>query len=290
MNSLPYRLEMPHKGARPSERCVASLWTSQPKRRDVDTLFFLASKIIWSALKPESWILLAVGITCLMVWRNRLRSARIWASCSLLLILAIGYFPIGGWLVAPLEHRFPPTPDLVKVDGIIMLGGAEQWPRHNRPQAHDGAERFMDTMYLANRFPDAKVLFTGGSASLSNLEIESAPNAESPRIFFDDMGLAEDRLYLERASRNTAENAAFSLDLMAPQTGETWVLVTSAFHMPRAYRTFERAGWPGLIAWPVDFRQDWRPISGWDLAQNLYQLNLVMKEYIGLVAYGVTGR
>ena len=116
--------------------------------------------------------------------------------------------------------------------------------------------------------------------------------SEMVRDLWTGLGIAPDRILLEQNSRNTAENASFTRDLVTPGTGETWVLVTSAFHMPRAYQTFERQGWTGLVAWPVDFRSgdlaDGRGI--WRLDRNLFGVNLALKEYLGTLVYGITGR
>jgi len=105
------------------------------------------------------------------------------------------------------------------------------------------------------------------------------------------MGIAPDRIVTETRSRNTSENAGFSLPLAAPAPGETWVLVTSAFHMPRAMESFRRAGWPDLTAFPVDHRAppNWARLT-WDFTGNLGKTEIAIKEYVGLLAYGILGR
>lgn len=96
---------------------------------------------------------------------------------------------------------------------------------------------------------------------------------------------------LEGQSRNTAENARLSLSLATPAPGETWVLVTSAFHMPRAMRSFEVAGWPVLVAWPVDYRTArFGDGIGWNLTYNLTVLDTAFRELVGQLAYRLTGR
>jgi uncharacterized SAM-binding protein YcdF (DUF218 family) len=112
---------------------------------------------------------------------------------------------------------------------------------------------------------------------------EITNEASVARVFFAAQGIDEGRLLLEQRSRNTAENAALSLALAQPQPGQTWLLVTSAFHMPRALNGFHQAGWPELLAYPVDYRSG-RFIDGigWDLAENLRVLNTALHEYVGL--------
>jgi uncharacterized SAM-binding protein YcdF (DUF218 family) len=109
--------------------------------------------------------------------------------------------------------------------------------------------------------------------------------------FFRGQGIAPDRLRLEGQSRNTAENARLSLALASPAAGETWVLVTSAFHMPRAMRSFEAAGWSGIVPWPVDYRtSSFADGIGWNLTRNLQVLNTAIREQVGQLAYRLTSR
>jgi len=108
---------------------------------------------------------------------------------------------------------------------------------------------------------------------------------------FLDAGLAPERLILEPASRTTAENASASLAVRPDEREGEWLLVTSGFHMPRAIETFCAAGWTDLTAWPTDFRSD--PAPGgitWGFLDRLSKLDLAMKEYVGLLAYRLTGR
>ena len=105
-------------------------------------------------------------------------------------------------------------------------------------------------MSLALAHPAAKVIFTGGSGNLRG----GAAGADVAARLFQDLGLPPDRLMLEAAARNTAENATLTQALVQPNAGQRWVLVTSAYHMPRSVAAFCAAGWTGLIPYPVDFR------------------------------------
>lgn len=258
------------------------------------TLFFIASKLGWALIAPASWLILGPALALWALLRGRGRLGRWLLALSLAFGLAIGFLPFGDLLIRPLETRYPVAPALTRVDGIIVLGGGEDGEATTvwgAPQLNGAGERFSEALALARRFPDARIVFTGGSGALQGLALPRLSGAEVARRFFARQGLDMARLTLESDSRNTAENAAMSLALVGPKPGETWVLVTSGFHMPRAMRSFVRAGWPGLVAWPVDFRSAGFAYGiGWDLVGHLDVLQVALRERIGLLVYGLTGR
>jgi uncharacterized SAM-binding protein YcdF (DUF218 family) len=205
----------------------------------------------------------------------------------------LGYVPVGNFLIRGLEAQYPADPPLERIDGIIVLGGAEETgpaALSGQPELNAAGERMSAGAALALAHPGARLLFTGGSGALGDMG-RDPPNADMARRFFQTFGIAEGRILLEPLSRNTVENAAFSLPVANPQPGEVWVLVTSAWHMPRAVDSFARAGWPEIVPWPVDHR-GLRPGLGlrWNLAENLMILNVVAKEWVGGIVYGLTGR
>ncbi|MFN3144366.1 MAG: YdcF family protein [Paracoccaceae bacterium] len=260
----------------------------------MDTLFFIASKLVWSLIRPETWIVIGLFLTWVALLRKRPRGARRLTFATLVFTLAVGGLPLGDLAIAPLETRYPANPPLARVDGIVILGGGEDRAAarlSGQPELNEAGERYTAALALATRHPGARVLFTGGSGRLRDPSGTDYPEASLAGAFFADQGLAPERLILEGASRNTVENARLSLPLADPQPGETWVLVTSGYHMPRAVRSFERAGWPDIVPYPVDHRaRDLTDGLTWDLARKLEKLNIAVKEYIGLVVYGLTGR
>ena len=251
----------------------------------IDTIYFIASKLVGALLRPDTWILLALA---LIVWALLLNGRRLalWVSgTALMLMIALAILPLGNLLLQPIEQTYPAEPPLNQVDGIIVLGGGEDaragayW---GQMQLNEGGERYTAALALARRFPKARLLFTGGSGALRDLAGAETSEAEMAGIFFREQGIAPERLLLESQSRNTAENARLSLPLATPAIGETWVLVTSAFHMPRAMRNFKAAGWTGLIPWPVDYRTSaFADGLGWNLTRNLQVLQIAIREKVG---------
>lgn len=260
----------------------------------MDSLFFLASKLVWLLIRPESWLagLFLIGI--LALWTNRLRAAKAVLTTGLLALLTIGILPLGLLLIAPLEARHPPAPALGAVAGIIVLGGGEEadrWAASGAIALNEAGERFLAGIALAHRFPEARLVFTGGTPSLIGAGPATKTLAET---IFAAGGIAPERIVIEDRARNTAENASLTQALLAAQGEEVnapWILVTSAFHMPRAMASFKAAGWDNLTPWPTDFRGGvFRARIGWHLSRNLDELNLAAKEWVGLLAYRLTGR
>lgn len=256
----------------------------------VSDLFFIASKILGGVVRPESIVML------LMAWRLiRLRSRRHstepFLALGLLSLVAIAALPLGYIVLRPLEGRFPAHPQIKDVEGIIILGGGAD-PRMSSltglPELTDAADRYTAAVTLARRFPRALVLFTGGNGNLVGPKDSEANVAK--RIL-TDLGVKPNRLRFESASRTTAENAALLRNRWNNQSQGTWLLVTSASHMPRAMGSFCAAGWTNLVPWPVDYHAGaFTDGVGWNLEGHLSDLNTGLREWEGLAAYYVTGR
>jgi uncharacterized SAM-binding protein YcdF (DUF218 family) len=258
-------------------------------------VFFYASKILWYCLQPSGLLLvLMLAGASLLIARYQTAGRRLVLAAAMLLLFG-GLLPLSTWLVLPLEQRFARA-DLSgrAVDGIIVLGGMEDPRVSTARHAHaidEAAERLTEAAALARRFPQSKIVLTGGSA-----EILSAPTigADAAALVLRDIGISGDRLLLEREARDTWENALKTKKLVNPEPGKRWLLVTSAWHMPRAMGAFRKAGFP-VEPWPVDYRT-----AGWpdalrlfpfeSPAQGLRQLDLVVHEWLGLLAYRLSGR
>ncbi|MGB1208462.1 MAG: YdcF family protein, partial [Paracoccaceae bacterium] len=152
-------------------------------------------------------------------------------------------------------------------------------------QTNKAAERVAAGFALARAQPQARVVFTGGRGLRAGATQGPYPPLQQ---FLYDQGVASDRITLEYQSRNTAENARLSHALLSPNTDETWILVTSAFHMTRALNSFDAAGWPKMIPYPVDYRSGTptRRGAGWTIDT----VNTALKEYVGRIAYRWSGR
>lgn len=258
------------------------------------TAFFVASKLLTISLQVETWILAFAVLIFWTLHTERLRLAR-WAAGTLVTaIVTIGVFPLGDSFLRSIEATYPVVQDLQNVEGVIVLGGGEA-PQASmvweQPQLNDAGDRYVATLALAHQHPNARILFAGGSGRLRDVAGAPVSEASIAAEIFSDQGIAAERLLMEDRSRNTAENARLSMALADPAPDETWVLITSAYHMPRAMRSFEAAGWSGLVAYPVDFRSStWREGMKWDFTGHANLLNIALKERAGALVYKVVGQ
>ena len=258
----------------------------------MDTVFFLASKIIWALISPDSLIVIlgvSAWIAAILKWQRISKS--LLASCALLLLL-IGFFPVGEWLIAPLENRFTANMALPsKVDGIVVLGGAILPQMSNswqQPEINGAAERLTNFLYLARLYPNAQLVFTGGSGAVTEQEFKEA---ETAQMLFKQLGLAERAIIFESESRNTSENARNSKELVTPENNENWLLITSAFHMPRSIGVFCQQQWV-VQPYPVDHYSQKANLLrvNFSFGENLLVLGVAIREWVGLVAYRISGR
>jgi uncharacterized SAM-binding protein YcdF (DUF218 family) len=256
-------------------------------------LFFVLSKTLGVMLVPTNFLVL-LGILGVLLLATRFAPlGRKLLIASMLMLTICGFFPLGNLLLYPLEHRFPPW-DAARgaPDGIVVLGGpidADLSVAHDTPVIRWAPDRIVATAELARRYPGARVIFTGGSA---NLIFNEAKEADFAAEIFEALGIDKTRLIMERRSRNTYENAVFSKALVAPKPGERWLLVTSAYHMPRAIGLFRKVGF-AVEPYPVD----WRVGACADVfafsqaaSDGLSRTDIAMREWIGLLAYRLAGR
>ena len=256
-------------------------------------MFFVISKFLGFFALPSNDVL-ALGLLGLALMRTRFaRAGRGLTTASILLLAGFGLLPLGKMLIAPLEDRFPRwDASRGAPDGIVVLGGAvdaEFVATRGAADLNEAAERVTVVAELARTYPSARILYSGGSGSLAFRDRAEAPIAGA---LIETFGVPRSRLILEDRSRNTAENATFSLLLAMPKPGERWLLVTSAYHMPRSIGAFRKAGF-AVEAYPVDYRTTGAadllmPFD--DVAAGLRRTDTATREWVGLLAYWLTGR
>ena len=250
---------------------------------------YLIGRAFWAVMVPSNFLLLLALLGLAAAWQGRRWGLRLATGVALIMLLLTA-LPIGLWAAAVLEERFPPPagyPD--QIDGIVVLGGGIEFgvtKARGQPTFGDAGERYMELLHLARRYPQAKLVFSGGSG----FDPDRIPEADIVRMLADRHGLPPERIIYERHARNTRDNALLTKELVQPVPGERWLLVTSAMHMPRAIGVFRQLGWP-MIAWPVDFRSE-RMLqlnSVRQLARGLLTLDDATYEWLGLAYYRLLG-
>jgi uncharacterized SAM-binding protein YcdF (DUF218 family) len=256
-------------------------------------VFFVLSKVLGFFALPSNF-LITIGLVGLILLCTRFTRLASWLIVTSIVLLAIaGLSPLGNALMVPLEQRFPPWDSSHGApDGIVVLGGAlspEISAARNAVALNEAAERITVAVELARRYPDARIVFSGGNAALIR---EGGIEAAFAVQEFEALGIPHERIIAEEQSRNTVENAVFSRLIAQPKPGERWLLVTSAYHMPRAMGVFRAAGFP-VEAYPVDWRTR-GPIDATEpfvsLGDGLRRTDTAVREWVGLVAYRLTGK
>ena len=252
---------------------------------------FLLSKLVGLAAEPVFWVLLLLLIAVLLLPR-RPQAARRWVLAAVTMLLLGGWAPLPDALLRHLERQYPEPPAMPtqQYAGVVVLGGALEsgyvGEGGEEPQVNGAAERMTTVLPLLRQAPDLAVVFTGGNGEYFG---NGPSEAERVRRFFVQLGLDPQRIRLEDQSRNTYENAVFTARLSGIDPRKPWILITSAYHMPRALAVFRKQGW-NVIPYSVDFRAGLAtPWTTYSLS-DFEKWHVALREYIGMVAYQLSGR
>ncbi len=254
---------------------------------------FLISKIAWLILQPLSlvFLLLVAGLLAMRLGLSRSGTGIIvFATLTLFVTL---FTTSGSVALQVLEDRFPRhVPPVTGERCIIVLGGAfenEVIAARGGIELNQAGDRFVEAVILARENPDARLLISGGDGSFSGAYQGDAAVA---RDFFGRFGIDTNRLIEEGSSRTTSENAANTAQILAREGLDNCLLVTSAFHMPRAVGLFRKMG-VEVRPWPTDYRTTGRARLGLDFTQpslNAQLSTTAAREWVGLVTYYLAGR
>jgi uncharacterized SAM-binding protein YcdF (DUF218 family) len=256
---------------------------------------FFISKLLSSLTQPLTWVFLLILVGLLRGRHQPARGRRlVWA--GMLILLVLGWTPIPDVLLRRIEQA-QPAPAAAgdkKWDdyaGVVVLGGALEnaFVRggNNQVGLNSAAERMTTTVALAQAHPNLKVIFTGGDG---NLKKQPESEAVQAKQFFAEMGLPAHRLAFEATSRTTYENAVYSAQLPGVDAKKPWLLLTSAWHMPRSLATFRKVGW-NVTPYTVDYLTGVAtPWNEYSMATSLMHWQRVLHETAGLWGYRLSGQ
>ena len=252
-------------------------------------MYFILSKTLGFFSAPTNLILCLAFLSLVLLGFRRPLGLKLGSAAMVALVLA-GLSPLGNMLLTPLEQRFPGLKYPDHIDGVIVLGGSYDRIRGylSTVLLDDNSHAMIVVAGLAQRYPNAKIVFSGGTV----FPDEFVPaEAVAAKQLFMSFGVPPDRLVIEGQSRNTEENARLTFDMIAPKPGSHWLLVTNAYHMPRAVGTFRKAGFD-VTAFPVGWRTNgWRDFF-WPspfVTENLRRVDVAMREWFGLAVYWLLG-
>jgi uncharacterized SAM-binding protein YcdF (DUF218 family) len=248
---------------------------------------------IWWLLQPSSLLVLLVLATTLALAAGHARLGGLLGFVALLLLAVPTVFDLDGRLAWELERLAPERAELPeRVEGILVLGGAVEWrTSRERDQLNldQAGERLLAAAALARRYPDARLAFTGLFREDVPNDFRATPTDAS--LIFGEEYRGRPIEFIGEA-RSTYEDALLALERLSPQAGQTWLLVTSAMHMPRALAVFRTLGWRQQ-PYPVDYRTSGEP--GWlnrnpSPAENLAALDEAVREWGAVLVYARSGR
>ncbi|MGA8228926.1 MAG: YdcF family protein [Xanthobacteraceae bacterium] len=254
-------------------------------------MFFILSKTLVFLTAPSNLLITLAIVGTVLLFTRFVRLGRCLLVVGMLGIVVLGLSPLGKILLSVLENRFPTwSATQGAPTGFIILGGSVDpgtSAAHGEVELTDSAERLAVVPDLARRYPGSRIIFTGGNGSLFG----GASEAEYAAKLLERFGVAPGRVEIEDQSRNTLENARLSKVIAAPKPGDHWVLITSAYHMPRAMAAFRSVDFE-VEAFPVD----WQLAGGSDFlwpmrsfVSGLAYTDWAAREFIGLAVYRLTG-
>jgi len=252
-------------------------------------MFFTLSKTLGGLCRPLTiTLLLLVGVLILRKRRPRLASGLLWT--ALIVLYTLSTRPVADLLLLPLEAPYEHPAEPESADAIVVLGGSLDLNRSTAEaiELNGAGDRFLQGLVLAEKHPDAVLLFSGGTASLFD---RSKREATMLQAWAERFGVPADRIRAEIRSRNTRENAVESKQILDAEGRHSVLLVTSAFHMKRSLGCFRRIG---LSPTPhaVDFRNHfgvYGVMSVVPAVEHLSNSTHAIREYVGLVAYRLKG-
>ena len=253
-------------------------------------MFYILSKVLWLIIIPFNVVFLLFFLGWLLLFRKPHTGKRlIGIGLVLLFICGLDFAP--NYLTSLLENRIPAGHIPDNIDGIIILAGMVDM-KASRPgliELTGQADRIIAGIILARKHPEAKLVFTGGSGSLN--QSDNLREADYLKKLAMLLGVSEDRISIERNSRNTHEHAVEIAKMLKDKSDGQWVLITSAFHIPRSLGSFRKEA-INVIPYPVDFKTksgNFTDLSLFPKISNISRFSSALHEWMGLIVYWMVG-
>ena len=253
---------------------------------------FYLSKIVWIILNPFNILLISILLGFLLSFLSNKTFSKIIYSLTFIFFIITAVMPTGKFMIYQLEKKFhvlEPLPN--KINGILILSGATNpvlTKEYNQISLNDSVERLTESIQLMKKYSNTKIIFSGGSGLINNQKLT---HSEVAKLFFENFEVKLENIIYENKSRNTYENILFSKRIANPKIDENWLIVTSAFHMPRALNIAEKIDWkfiPYAVDYKIEKKFSWKPTI--HFLSNITRFQAASHEWVGLIAYYWMGR
>ena len=268
----------------------------------MDTTFFILSKVVQFCIEPLNWLLIFLPLSLLFLSLRKPDLCRRFLLLALIDLVLVGWMPSSEIFLRALEDAVPKTAITQisegDIGGIIILGGAIEGGQiavdRGEVSIYSAAERITKAFELIRKYPNLPYIFSGYSGRLAP---QGLSEADAFKQLVLEQGLNEAMAHYENQSRNTYENVLYMKPMIA-QLGsrnefgvqKPWLLITSARHMYRSVKIFEKEGIPVipvLVDYQTSKRLNW---TSFDLTGGADNWGAYLHEGVGLLAYWLTGK
>jgi uncharacterized SAM-binding protein YcdF (DUF218 family) len=261
---------------------------------------FLLKKIIAPLFYPLTISLLLMILGLLLLWfTKKQKIGKTFVSIGVLWITLLSYGLFSDGLLKPLERRYlpvmsnpeqSPINDYLKnhVKWVVVLGGGQ----NNHPQlpvtnqiSSDSLVRLTEAVRIYRAIPGSKIILSGGAI------FNTVPEAETLRKTAIIMNINPQDLVLEDKSMDTEEEVQYIQQMIGK---DPFILVTSAFHMPRSMTLFQKQGLSPIPA-PTGYLVKDRtaakkPDDFYPSPAGLIKAQLAIHEYLGIIWSKLRGK
>jgi uncharacterized SAM-binding protein YcdF (DUF218 family) len=230
---------------------------------------FMLKKIISIILMPISIGIILGLIALLFLYLNKSKKAKNSLSLALLWIIFITWAPLGNFMLEPLESQYPKLTIIPKnIDYILLLGG-------------DREHRTWEALRLYHQIPNVKIITSGYSLH------DTLSDAEKTTQLLYESGIPKVNILMQKEAKTTFEEAQYLKQRVGKKP---FILITSAYHMPRSMLIFKKAGLNPIPA-PTDFN-DKNESGFFSMLTSKYLKNTehAWHEYMGLLVYKLQGK
>ncbi len=228
--------------------------------------------IIQQLILPSVFVFVSIVLGTVFLFRKKnLKIGKILILIGVSLYYLFSITPVVDLLLLPLEKEYQSIKinEIKKADKIVLLlGGRESDVLR--------ASEVLRIAHLANN--EAKVIISGTDPYNPGSE-----EAVAVRAFFTNRGVPLENIIIEGRSRNTWENVRNIKEIVGESS---FFLATSAYHMKRSIKEFEKVGANPIPA-PMDFKRrgEYSLLSYFPNARNLRNADLAVHEYFGIIFY-----